>query len=397
MLFQSVGSNYSADDCLNALFGQASKDTKDKLSSQLNHLLGGQKTILYSKGRAALATAISLASHEKPVSVFITGFTCYSVEQAVLKANCKPVYVDIDENNLNISLADLKNKIKKHSDAKIIIVQNTLGLPTDITAIEQFAKDNGLTIIEDLAHCFGCKYGDGRLMGTVGDLAMISFGKGKSVDAINGGALIVRDEKYLTSNLEKYYPIKSRRLIDSWRDRFYPLMTLISRKTYASGFGKVNLFLAYKLKLAIRSADGEVNQQEAITNWQAKIISKKITNLTKIIQLRRDNTKYLVERLKQPVIKALKDDRVAALRIPLIVNHRQDLINKFIQAGLMLDDTWYYPAVSPSRFYDKSSFSEHDCPVSAKISKNLINLPTHINLSDYDVAVIIQIINEVEG
>ena len=60
--------------------------------------------------------------------------------------------------------------------------------------IVDYCRRRGLYLIEDLAHCPGNHYADGPAFGSVGDLVVLSFSRDKQVDAVAGGALIVRNK-----------------------------------------------------------------------------------------------------------------------------------------------------------------------------------------------------------
>ena len=188
-----MAATYRARDVLRHTFAVGCNRDCQALCDYLENRYEG-KVMLCKNGRSALALALK-AYFEPGDAVIVNGFTCYAVYEAVKAAGLIPVFADIDKDNLNFSVDTLEDALKtgpNHKKPTGIIVQNSLGNPMNITAIEDFAHKYDLTIIEDLAHCVGVKYPDGRECGTVGVVAAFSFGKDKVIDTISGGAVVFR-------------------------------------------------------------------------------------------------------------------------------------------------------------------------------------------------------------
>ena len=191
MIFQALGARYGFVAAVKHAFAHGTEHDSERLRQALVKRYGGE-AVLYQKGRSALAAAIRIATGGGG-SVAISGLTCYSMVQAVEAAGCTPVFVDIREKDLHFGAKELTTAIKKHPDVKAVVIQNMLGIPADIMAIAAVAKENKIALIEDLAHSAGAQYADGREVGTVGDITMLSFGRDKAIDSVNGGALVVRN------------------------------------------------------------------------------------------------------------------------------------------------------------------------------------------------------------
>src|SRR3989344_5571860 len=194
-IFNSLGSNYYARYVLKALFSVGSrKDIKDLRNLHEEKYHG--KAILFYKGREALTFALKILNLPKKSEVAINGFTCVAVFNAIRYAGFEALCLDLDETGgLNFTAKTLENSLKSNKNIKVVIVQNTLGYPCDIEKIEKLCRKHKLILIEDLAHCVGTVYEDGRETGTVGDLVVLSFSQDKIIDAVSGGALIVRNKK----------------------------------------------------------------------------------------------------------------------------------------------------------------------------------------------------------
>lgn len=183
-IFNSLGSNYDFKFVLKALFSKREGALKKFLEDKYK----GQVT-LTRKGRQAIELALS--GLPKGSSVAINGFTCFAVYEAIQKAGHKALYLDIEKGELNFSV----DALRKTSNVKAVIIQNTLGSPCEIEKIAQICKENKIILIEDLAHCVGTRYESGVEAGTVGDFVALSFSQDKMIDAVSGGALIKKNER----------------------------------------------------------------------------------------------------------------------------------------------------------------------------------------------------------
>lgn len=313
------------------------------------------KTIITINGRSAIAAGLKYYLHDfldiKDGEVIINGFTCFAVVQGVKAAGFTPVFADIEKETLNFTTDSLEKVLTTKTRA--VIVQNTLGNMLDIKKIERFCKKHGLILIEDLAHCTGRFYPDGREAGKVGELVMFSFGKEKSIDTINGGAVVFRDEKFSPMPLlERKSQSKAE-----FRARIYPTIGAIYRALSYVKLNSVFMRLMLKIGWVVKSADAEVDYiKETLSNFQAKIALSQLKNRQKIGQ--------------------------KPLREFYFVNNRKLVLEKLKKAGYFFDGFWYERPVSPERYYKKVRFPEKTCPTAVAVSKSIINFPTNYSKKD---------------
>ena len=296
-------------------------------------------------GRSAIAAVLKYG-FDKPGDVIINGFTCYAVVQGITAAGWQPIYADIDRKTLNFTAETLKKSLTKNT--KAIIIQNSLGHVVDITSIEKFARKHHLAIIEDLAHCVGRTYADGREVGTVGDFTILSFGKEKSVDAGGGGAAIFRSNQKLDLP-ELNTPPEAK---EEFRARIYPTLGHIYCQTSYAKLNGILMRSWLKLGLVQKSADDEVDYDKFhLSFFQAKLALKKL--------------------------KVLEAPTPHPLRDFYFVKNRAEVLRKLRSAGYFFDGFWYEKPVSPERYYKRVNFPEDSCPNAVFVSGHIINFPTH--------------------
>lgn len=389
MLFQSVGARYDLHDALAHALTIGKQSDSAHLKNELEKRYRGH-VALYRKGRAALAEAVRIATNGSG-KVAICGFTCYSVVEAVEAAGCTPVYIDIDRDTLNFTAENLQAAFRTHADIHAVVVQNSLGIACDIEAIERVASANQALLIEDLAHSAGATYASGQEVGTVGDITMLSMGRDKALDCVNGGALIVRRAELI---VQMHEPKQFVRAIDQLRDRLYPLIAWKTRVLFPLGVGKYILGFAYKSGLAIRSADGGVHPQEAMPNWLAKRAARELLRLSETNHQRRQVLNLYAAELREYIVPGTLKDGAVPIRVPLYVRSRARVLAALKARGYFVEDVWYDRPVSPARLYKKVDYPEADNSVSTEVARQIMNLPTHAGVRPEHIAEMAQIIRE---
>ena len=327
------------------LFTRGSLEDYQKLSDYLSERYDGE-AMLCKNGRSALTLALK-AYFTEGDEIIVNGFTCYAVYEAVKKAGLKPVFADITCDDLNYDISSLEKVVNNNTVG--IIVQNTLGNMVDIKAIEKFAGRHGLVIIEDLAHCTGLKYEDGREAGTVGAGTVLSFGKDKSIDATSGGAVIFRDPR----RHEIEAPSKNPKFSDSARERWYPVFGLWCRRLTRIKLGGALMRFLVKIHFVEKSADNRLDLERRLTKLEAKLALEQFKNL---------------------------DDK--KIREFYLVDDRDEVLQKLKNEGYYFDGFWYERPVSPERYYKKVHFNEEACPVAVEVSKKIVNLPSYYKRGD---------------
>ena len=101
-----------------------------------------------------------------------------------------PVFVDVEIETCNIMISELEKALSEKT--KAIMIAHTLGNAFDLGKIVQFAKQHKLFIIEDCCDAVGTTY-DGKMVGTFGDLATVSFYPAHHMTMGEGGAVLTNN------------------------------------------------------------------------------------------------------------------------------------------------------------------------------------------------------------
>lgn len=387
-IFNSLGSNYNLSFVLKTLFSGGNKEDKKNLEQLLEKKYGGPATLLY-KGREALELALKNLNLPKNSFIAINGFTCFAVYKAIQNCNLNVEYLDIEKGQLNFSAGELEKHLNKNPKIRVVIIQNTLGYPCQIEQIARICKDKKIIIIEDLAHCVGTRYENGKEAGTIGNIVVLSFSQDKIIDSISGGALIKIDDKIdIILNEVR----KEKQLID----KLYPLFTYIIRTTYSMAFGKVFHIIIKNLNLLSKPLGNEDNQIHQLPSWYCNLVKLSFIKLQDNLEHRRKiasiYAKSINPKITSPKIISLID-LSTNLRFPIFVNKRENLIKYLAGFKIYVSDIWYDAPVAPKKYLNMTTY-QHQCPNAEIASLEIINLPTHINVKEKDAEKISQLINQ---
>ncbi|MBI4007858.1 MAG: aminotransferase class V-fold PLP-dependent enzyme, partial [Planctomycetes bacterium] len=159
--------------------------------------LGAKYCYLVSSGTAALYIILRSLKLDTPRNeVIIPAYTCPSVAAAIVKAGLKIRLCDVNKNNFNYDIESLKNIIS--SDTLCIVTVHLFGIYTDVQALKDLCVQKNIYLIEDAAQGFGnyVENPDGnKMLGTLGDVGFYSFGRGKPLNLMHGGAIVTNSEK----------------------------------------------------------------------------------------------------------------------------------------------------------------------------------------------------------
>lgn len=168
----------------------------------------GDRTItLYASGTAALAQAMRHCATRNPVSspeIIIPAYGCPDLVAACLHASVYPRLVDIAPSHWSYDLQALESSLSDNTVA--IVAVNLLGLGDASSDLIQLSKERHIPLIQDSA-----QYLPRDPINWPGDYVILSFGRGKPLNLLHGGALIEPcGTRHASSPGPTRYP---------WRDR----------------------------------------------------------------------------------------------------------------------------------------------------------------------------------
>lgn len=147
--------------------------------------------IAMCNGTVALEIAIRAAGLEG--EVIVSPFTFVATAHALQWQQITPVFCDIDPRTHNIDPERVEELITPRTTG--ILGVHLWGRPAPVEALSEIARRNGLTLLFDAAHAFGCSH-RGRMIGGFGTAEVLSFHATKFVNSFEGGAIVTADADF---------------------------------------------------------------------------------------------------------------------------------------------------------------------------------------------------------
>jgi CDP-6-deoxy-D-xylo-4-hexulose-3-dehydrase len=261
----------------------------DAFEKKLATYLGVRYALTTNSGSSANLLAFSALTSErlgdraiKPGDEVIgvaAGFP--TTVNPIIQFGAVPVFVDIDIATHNIDVSKMEAAIS--SKTKAVMIAHSLGNPFNIKAVMELCKKHNLWLIEDNCDALGSRY-NGQLTGTFGDIGTLSFYPAHHITMGEGGAVFTNNSKL-------------KKIIESFRDW--------GRDCYCPG-GKDNTCgkrFCWQLGDLPEGYDhkytyAHLGYNLKITDMQAACGLAQMDKLESFVQARKDNFKYLSDRLK---------------------------------------------------------------------------------------------------
>ncbi len=169
--------------------GKKEQELREKASKKWNFTYCVATNSCTSALRSALAI-LGIGSGDEVIS---TPFTFIATNTVILEQGAKPIFADVNYDDLNINSESIEEKITKKT--KAIMIVHYGGNPCDMDEIRKIGKKYSLPIIEDAAQALGSKY-KGEFIGSKGDIICFSFQVIKIITSGDGGLITTPSENY---------------------------------------------------------------------------------------------------------------------------------------------------------------------------------------------------------
>jgi len=161
-----------------------------KCHAFLEKELGIQKALLTTSCTHALEMSAILLEIHPGDEVIIPDFTFVSTVNAFVLRGARPVFLDIRPDTLNLDESKLEAALTPKT--KAIVPVHYAGVSCEMDTIMDIATRHGVAVVEDNAHGLFGKY-KGKFLGTFGSMASQSFHETKNFSCGEGGALLIND------------------------------------------------------------------------------------------------------------------------------------------------------------------------------------------------------------
>lgn len=320
-----------------------------KLEAALAEYLGVPFVSLFTNGTLPLITA--LQALRITGEVITTPYSFVATTHALWWNGIKPVFVDIDPKTGNIDPDKIEAAITSKTTA--IMPVHVYGKPCETERIQEIADRYGLKVIYDAAHAFGVRV-SGESILNAGDMSTLSFHATKVYNTIEGGAMIMHDEK------------TKKRIDDLKNFGFHNEVTVVApginskMDEMRAAYGLLNL---QQVDAAI-----EARHQVAIKYREALRPVEGITFFDDMPDVRHNYSYF-------PIF-------VDAEKYGMT---RDELYFKMKDANV-LGRRYFYPLISEfSTYRGLESANPQNLPEAHKMANSVICLPMHHSLSEEDL------------
>lgn len=327
-----------------------------QLEKELAEYLKVPYVSLFTNGTLPLITALQALNIKG--EVITTPYSFVATTHSLWWNGITPVFVDIDLSTGNIDPDKIEAAITPRTSA--IMPVHVYGKPCDTERIQQIADKYGLKVIYDAAHAFGVEV-NGKSILNAGDLSTLSFHATKVYNTIEGGALVMHDEK-------------TKQRID-----------------YLKNFGFADEVTV--VGPGINSKMDEIRAAYGLLN---------LRQVDDAIEARKNVARYYREALRQVEGITFFDDMEGVKHnysyFPIFVDAdkyamtRDELYFK-MKAANVLGRRYFYPLISEfSTYRGLPSATKENLPNAHKIADSVICLPMHHQLNEMEISRIISLI-----
>jgi perosamine synthetase len=332
--------------------------------------VGAKQAVGLNSATAALHLALKVFGFPRGKKVLVPSLTFSATASAILYNDLIPVFVDSDPVTLGMDLDDMKNKYD--ADCVAVIPVHYCGHPVPMDELMPWAREKGMKVIEDCAHTSGSNY-KGKNLGTWGDIGCYSFEEKKLMTTGDGGMMV-------TNQPELFKNVKAMRWVGIDKDNWKTSQAYTqANKDAMHWFYEINV-LGYKYNMNDLSASVGLGQLKRLPEMNARrsaIIKQymegiqDIENVEPLLPYEPDNYVYQMFGIRAEK----RDDLMIYLK------------SQGVATGCHYTPLSIQPLLKPYA---------GNCRYIEKEHNNFITLPLHADLTDEEVAYVVEAIKRFE-
>ena len=325
--------------------------------------IGTKRAVAVNSGTSGLFLALLALGIGSGDEVITTPFTFIASASSIMMAGAKPVFVDIDSENLNINTEKIESQITGRT--KAILPVEIFGNPAGMDKVSEIAQKHNLAVIEDSCEALGSEL-NGRKTGTFGTLSVFGFYPNKQITTGEGGIILTNDDNL--ADICVSLRNQGRSIDGNWLNHV--------RLGYNFRLSDINCTLGI---VQLSRIDQIKKERRQVAKWYQQMLAD---DKRLIVPTEPDgcnmNWFVFVVRLNEDFTM---EDRNQILR---------EMIDKNIQVS-----NYFTPVHLQPFMVDKFGFKEGDFPVTETVSKSTIALPFYNNLSMNEVSIVCKTLKDV--
>lgn len=199
----------------------------------------------------------------------------------IIQCGCVPVFVDVEPDTHQIDIKMLEKALSPKTSA--IMIAHTLGNPFNVKAVKEFCDKHDLWLVEDCCDAVGARH-HGKMIGTFGDIATVSFYPAHHMTMGEGGAVLMSEHRL-------------KKIAESFRDWGRDCWCPTGKDNSCNNrFGQKmgELPEGYDHKYIYT----HIGYNLKVTDMQAAIGLSQLRKLPKFIEMRNANAAYMSKKLE---------------------------------------------------------------------------------------------------
>ncbi len=324
-----------------------------QFQADLENYLGAKHVIPCANGTDALQIAMMGLGLKPGDEVITADFTFAATVEVIALLQLTPVLVDVDVDNMNISLDAIKKAITPKT--KAIVPVHLFGRAANMDAIMEIANEHNLFVIEDNAQAIGANYtskdGSKKKVGTIGHVGATSFFPSKNLGCYgDGGAIFTNDDALA-----------------------HTLRGIVNHGMYE------------------RYHHDVVGVNSRLDSIQAGVLKVKLPHLDAYCLARKEAAKRYNELLSVnaaivvPEFDFNGDDHVFHQYVIRITNGKRDGLLAHLQEKGIPCAIYYPIPLHSQKAYADVRYKEEDFPITNLLCKEVIALPMHTELDEEQI------------
>ena len=158
---------------------------QERFEREFAAYLGVPDAVAVSSGTTALHLGVRALGWGPGDEVVTSPFSFVASANCLLYEGATPVFCDVDPVTLNLDPAAAWDAISERTAGLLPV--DILGYPAAVPELERVAAEGGLGLLEDSCEALGARDGEGRLIGSRGNLASFAFYANKQITTGEGG------------------------------------------------------------------------------------------------------------------------------------------------------------------------------------------------------------------
>ena len=319
-----------------------------EFANHLSEYLGGTNVVPCANGTDALQIALMALDLQPGDEVIVPVHTYVATAEVIALLQLEPVFVDVDPDYFTLDVSQLESKITHKT--KAVVPVHIYGQCTDMEPLMEIAQKHNLYVVEDTAQAIGAQYtfSDGRefFAGTMGHIGTTSFFPSKNLGAFgDGGALLVQNKE------------------------------LAEKCRMIANHGQ-----------SVKYHHDIIGCNSRLDTLQAAILDVKLKYLDTYSRARQKAADYYNEKLntiqgiKTPAILSQSTHVYHQYTMVLDESIDRDKLKEYLKTKAIPSMIYYPVPLHQQKAYNKNNRNE-SFPVTEKLSKTVLSLPIHTEIT----------------